>query len=81
LGQVRSKFSSVPIPSGDLQLNGSDLVSRGREDQTRLRDQLVELLEGLTYSKILENQAADADNIQKALQKIPMPMGKTIIIA
>jgi len=81
LGQVRSKFSSVPIPSGDLQLNGGDLITRGREDQGRLRDQMVELLDGLTYSKILENQAADADNIQKALQKIPMPLGKTIIIA
>ena len=81
LGQVRSKFSTVPIPSGDLQLNGSDLISRGREDQGRLRDQLVELLDGLTYSKILENQAADADNIQNALKKIPMPLGKTIIIA
>lgn len=81
LGQVRSKFSSVPIPSGDLQLNGSDLVSRGREDQTRLRDQLVELLEGLTYSKILENQAADAENIQSTLKKIPIPLGKSIIIA
>jgi len=81
LGQVRSKFGSVPIPSGDLQLNGGDLITRGREDQTRLRDQLIELLEGLTFSKILESQAADADNIQNTLKKIPMPLGKTIIIA
>ena len=81
LGQVRSKFSSVPIPSGDLTLNGSDLISRGREDQGRLRDQLVELLDSLTYSKLLEMEAADADNIQNALKKIPMPLGKTIIIA
>ena len=81
LGQVRSKFGSVPIPSGDLQLNGGDLITRGRDDQSRLRDQLIELLDGLTYSKILENQAADAENIQNALKKIPMPLGKTIIIA
>lgn len=81
LGQVRSKFSAVPIPSGDLQLNGADLIGRGREDQTRLRDQLKELLENLTYSKIMEAQAADSDNIQTALKKIPMPAGKTIIIA
>ena len=81
LGQVRSKFGAVPIPSGDLQLNGTDLIGRGREDQTRLRDQLIELLDSFTYSKILEAQAADADNIQNALKKIPMPLGKTIIIA
>ncbi len=81
LGQVRSKFSTVPIPSGDLQLNGTDLIGRGREDQTRLRDQLKELLENFAYSKILEASAADSDNIQTALKKIPMPAGKTIIIA
>ena len=45
LGQVRSKFSSVPIPNADLTLNGSALISEGREDQGRLRDQLVELLD------------------------------------
>jgi len=80
LGQVRSKFQSVPIPSGDLQLNGADLVSQGREDQGRLRDQLVELLDSLTYHKLLESQATDAENITRALKAIPMPLGQSIII-
>ena len=80
LGQVRSKFATVPIPSGDLNLNGTDLVSQGREDQTRLRDQLVELLDSLTYGKLLEGQATDAENIMRALKAIPMPLGKSIIM-
>ena len=80
LGAVRSKFATVPIPSGDLQLNGTDLVSQGREDQTRLRDQLVELLDSLTYSALLEGQATDAENIMRALKHMPMPLGKSIII-
>ena len=80
LGQVRSKFASVPIPSGDLNLNGADLVSQGREDQTRLRDQLVELLDSLTYSKLLEGQATDAENIRRALNTMPMPLGKCIVV-
>lgn len=80
LGQVRSKFQTVPIPSGDLNLNGSDLISQGREDQTRLRDQLIELLDSLTYSKLLEGQATDAENITRALKAIPMPLGKSIIM-
>jgi len=78
LGQVRSKFASVPIPSGDLTLNGGDLISQGREDQGRLRDQLVELLDSLTYSKLLEGQATDAENIMRALKMIPMPLGGAI---
>ena len=75
---MRSKFSTVPIPSGDLTLNGSDLIGQGREDQGRLRDQLVELLDSLTYSKLLESQATDAENIMRALKMIPMPLGGAI---
>ena len=78
LGHVRSKFSTVPIPSGDLTLNGTDLIGQGREDQGRLRDQLVELLDSLTYSKLLEGQATDAENIMRALKMIPMPLGGAI---
>ena len=80
LGQVRSKFQTVPIPSGDLNLNGADLVSQGREDQSALKDKLVELLDSLTYSKLLESQATDAENITRALKAIPMPLGQSIII-
>ena len=80
LGQVRSKFASVPIPSGDLSLNGGDLISQGREDQTRLRDQLVELLDSLTYGKLIESQATDAENIMRTLKAMPMPLGKCIVI-
>lgn len=80
LGQVRSKFSSVPIPNADLTLNGSALIGEGREDQGRLRDQLIELLDSLTYGKLLEGNATDAENIMRALKAIPMPLGKSIII-
>ena len=80
LGQVRSKFTSVPIPNADLQLNGGELISQGREDQGRLRDQLVELLDSLTYGKLLEGQATDAENIMRALKTVPMPLGKAITI-
>jgi hypothetical protein len=80
LGAVRSKFQTIPIPSGDLNLNGADLVSQGREDQTTLKEKLVELLDGLTYSKLLEAQATDAEAITRALKAIPMPLGQSIII-
>jgi hypothetical protein len=80
LGHVRSKFSSVPIPDNDLQLDGTSLISEAREEMNRLRDQMIELLDSLTYSKLLEGQAVDAENIMRALKAIPMPLGKSIII-
>jgi hypothetical protein len=80
LGTIRSKFSSVPIPDSDLQLNGSDLVSRGREDKKELYTKLKEMLETLTYDKIAEVQATKAENIMKHLKTIPIPIGKAITV-
>jgi hypothetical protein len=80
LGLVRSKFSQIPIPGGDLQLNGTDLVSQGREEQANLKEQMNSLLESLTYDKMLEGEATKAGNLQTVLKTVPIPMGKCIII-
>ena len=80
LGLVRSKFSSVPIPGSDVQMNGSDLVSQGREDKQRLLDSLSATIEKLTYQKLLEADAAQADSMMNILKKIPIPNGRAIII-
>jgi len=80
LGLVRSKFSSVPIPGGDLQLDGSTLVTQGREDKDKLKTDLKELLDSLTYDKMLEGEAGKAGNLQTVLKTVPIPMGKAIVI-
>ncbi len=80
LGLIRSKFSTVPIPGADLTLNGSDLVSQGREEQTELETQLREMLDSLTYSKLIEQKASEVDNLQKILRNIPIPNGRAIIM-
>lgn len=80
LGLIRSKFSSVPIPGADLTLNGSDLVSQGREEQTEMITQLKEMLDSMTYNKLLEVKAAEVDNLQKILRNIPIPNGRAIIV-
>lgn len=80
LGLVRSKFQSIPIPNADLQLNGDSLVSQGREDKDKLTEQMKEFLSNLTYAKLLEQDALAAENMQKQLRYIPMPLGKSIVI-
>jgi hypothetical protein len=80
LGLVRSKFSAVPIPGGDLQLNGTDLVTQGREEKEKLKTELKEMLENVTYSKLIETQAAEAENLRKLLLLVPIPNGKAIVI-
>ena len=71
LGQVRSKFASLPIPGDSVTLNGSDLVSQGKEEQSALREELKATLAELTYQKIAENEAASVDAAEKVLQRIP----------
>jgi hypothetical protein len=78
LGLIRSKFTNIPIPNADLQLNGESLVSTGREDKERLLTQLKEFLDNLTNAKLMEQQALLAENMQKQLKYVPMPLGKAI---
>jgi hypothetical protein len=80
LGLVRSKFGSIPVPGSELTLNGTDLVSQGREDQTNLKTELKEMLETLTYDKLIEVAAARSESIQKQLKFVPMPNGKAIFM-
>ena len=80
LGLIRSKFSTVPIPGGELTLNGGDLVTQGRDEKDKLITQFKEMLDSMTYDKLMETQATQLDNLQKILRGVPIPMGKAIII-
>lgn len=80
LGLIRSKYSTIPIPNADIQLNGDTLRTDGREDQTRLRDQLKEWLNKLTNQSLMEQQSTMAEQLQKQLRYTPMPLGKSILI-
>jgi len=80
LGMIRNKFGNVPIPGGTVTLNGADLISKGREDKTNLATKLREMLDTLTYDKLIETAAARAENLTKQLSKIPIPNGKAIFM-
>jgi len=79
LGYIRNKFTTVPIPGGTVTLNGGDLTSKGREDKKELVTKLKEMLETLTYDKLIENAVARGENLTKQLSKIPVPNGMAII--
>ena len=71
LGQVRSKFGSIPIPGDNVQLNGGELISQAKDEQEKLRTELKETLAELTYAKMAEIDSAMLENSQKVLEKIP----------
>ena len=71
LGQIRSKFATVPIPGESVTLNGSALISEGKEEQDKLREELKTTLAELTYAKMVETDGAMMENADKVLQKVP----------
>ena len=80
LGLIRSKFGALPIPGGNVTLNGSDLTSKGREDKKELVTKLREMLDTMTYDKLIETSATRAENLTKQLSKIPVPNGRAIFM-
>jgi len=71
LGQIRSKFATIPIPGETVTLNGTALISEAKEQQKELREELKVMLEKMTYSKLIEQTATDSENLQKAANKVP----------
>ena len=71
LGQIRSKFGSVPVPGDSITLNGPALISEAKTEQEKLREELKTTLAELTYTKLVEKDAAMADSTEKVLDKVP----------
>ena len=71
LGQVRSKFGSVPIPGETVTLNGTALISEGKDEQDKLREELKTTLAELTYQKVAEQESTMMETAGKTLEKVP----------
>lgn len=72
LGNVRNKFESIPIPNSEIRMNGGDLVTQGREEQTTLVENLRGALDKVSRQAQLEKQQAENDAMQTTLNKIPL---------
>jgi hypothetical protein len=73
LGQVRSKFgNNVPIPGDNVTLNGSDLLSQAKEEQDKLRTELKEQLDLMTYEKLIETDKNIVDNTNTIQKQVPL---------
>jgi hypothetical protein len=74
LGAIREKYNSVPIPDGELQLDGAALRAEAQVEKDALITQLRENLEELSRIKVMENKAHEADHQQEMLRKVPLKL-------
>ncbi len=71
LGQVRGKFSTVPIPGESVTLNASELLSQARTEMDQLRDELKTILDETTYDKLATIDSTLQDSSKKVLENVP----------
>jgi hypothetical protein len=74
LGLIRRKIGNgtVPIPGGDMGLDGGDLVGDGRGEMEALRGELRDLLETMSYERMAQKEADQADNLRRVLAGVPL---------
>ena len=74
LGQIRGKFTTMPIPGESVTLNHAELLSQAKEEQQQLRDKLMEILDTITYSEIAKSEGEITDAAVTALKNSPLPI-------
>ena len=74
LGQIRGKFTTIPIPGQSVTLNFSELLSQAKEEQATLKDKLRELLKEMEYAELAKLDQEKADASAATLRQSPLPI-------
>jgi hypothetical protein len=74
LGAIREKYSSVPIPDGDIQLDGAALRAEAQVEKDMLIEQLRENLNEMSRKNVMENKAHESSHHQEMLRKVPLKL-------
>ena len=72
LGIIRSKYASMPLPNGEVSLDGEALKSEGREEKANLLEELNEFLEAVSKKEQALTEQEVANSQQEVLNKAPL---------
>ena len=69
LGRIWGKFSGdLKVPDSELKLDYTSLLTEGKDEKSKLVEELMARLERLRPDKFLERQGNEAENLNKALK-------------
>jgi hypothetical protein len=71
LGCIRQKYQTVPIPGGEVTLDGAELRSEAKDEKNELITNLREMLEKSGKSAQMELKALEAEKIATVLKTVP----------
>ena len=72
LGIIRSKYGTMPLPNGDVTLDGEQLKTEGREEKALLLEELKEFLESVSLTQKTQNEAEEAEATSRVLARSPL---------
>jgi len=74
LGQIRGKFTTIPIPGENVTLNHSELLAQAKDEQATLRDKLTEMLKEMEYSELIKRDSEKAEAAATTFKNSPLPI-------
>ena len=74
LGQIRGKFTTIPIPGESVTLNHGELLSQAKEEQQQLKEKLMEILKETEYHELVKISSEKADSVAKTYAFSPLPI-------
>jgi len=72
LGIIRSKYASLPLPNGEVSMDGEALKSEGREEKASLLEELNTFLEAVSLKEQATAEQEVANAQQEVLNKAPL---------
>jgi hypothetical protein len=72
LGLIRGKYTQIPAPGAEVTLNGSDLISKGKDQQSLLRERLRGDFDAMSRQAQLERKQSENQSISSTLNDVPM---------
>jgi len=74
LGQIRGKFTTIPIPGESVTLNFSELLTQAKEEQAALKDKLREMLKEMEYTELVKQDQEKAKATAETFTYSPLPI-------
>jgi len=71
LGYVRGKYTSIPIPNAEVNLNQADLLAAATAEKTALIERLRNYFDDTSRKSLLERRAQEAEFKQVELKQVP----------
>ena len=71
LGYVRGKYSSIPIPNAEVNLNQGDLISAATSEKSALIERLRTYFDETSRQALLNRRASEAESKMVELQQVP----------